>query len=144
MNDGKLINLTPHAVVIITDRGQTEIPASGMVARVKQSPRKQIGTIGNTSPDCFPIPVFPSPKFGDIEWPEFDRSKYNGAIVSLLVGQAVENQHPKDRPPFLVLSPDTSPDNVVRDDDGNIEGVGALNVHTWGTSSSVYNEPENA
>lgn len=137
MNTGKIINLTPHSIVVITARGQTDIPPSGKVARVAQKPRKEIATIGSTEPGSFCIPVVPAPEFEDVDWPEFDQSAYCGAIVSLLVGQRVEALEPTDRPSFAVFSPDTSPGSVVRDYDGNIEGVSALNVHSWGKSSGM-------
>lgn len=137
MNSGRLLNMTPHTVVVITDKGQTDIPPSGKVARVAQKPRKELGSIGTPRSQSITIPIMPAPEFEDVEWPEFDQTQYAGVIVSLLVGQRVEAQAKHDRPSFSVFSPDTSPGSVVRDYDGNIEGVSAINVHSWGNSTWV-------
>ena len=127
-----MLNLTPHPIVIITDQGETEIPASGMVARVKQQERTAICSIGTDVPGSVMIPVFPAPRFTDITWPEFDKTKYSSVIVSLLVGQGVEALPVDEKPEFIVFSPDTSPESVVRAEDGSIEVVRALNVHSFG------------
>jgi len=58
----KLVNLTPHPLVIETDRGKLEIKPSGTVARasVQQVPN------GSMNVDGFEIPVVKT-VFGDIE-----------------------------------------------------------------------------
>lgn len=125
-----IINLTPHEITLITDKGESRIPPSGKVARVSQIPREQCGELNCRGDSDVKIPLFHSPVYGDVQWPEFDRAKYNCALVSLLVGQAHEKTQYKEMPNFTVISPDTSPDNVVRNDDGTIRGVKAFNLHT--------------
>jgi len=104
----KFINLTPHTVRIIHNEEVIEIPPSGTVARV-DTIRKQTGTINN-------IPVY-SVRYTSINLP--DPELYTFYIVSSLVQQYAPWR--KD-----LVSPDTSPDSVVRDGDGNIVAVRGL------------------
>ena len=125
-----VINLTPHEITIVTDAGESRIPPSGKVARVSQKPRISCGELKCDGDLGVTIPLLEPPQFGAVDWPEFDKTKYNCALVSLLVGQAHEREARHEFPHFTVLSPDTSPDNVVRNDDGTIYGVRAFNVHS--------------
>lgn len=128
----KLINLTPHEIKIQSKYGDSNIPASGQVARVQQEPAVQIGIIGNDDGSCVPIAVVHPPIFGAVQWPDFDTKKYSGAIVSMLVGQAVRALPEDQRPEFAVFVPDTGPDSVIRDEEGRIEAVSRLVVYSWG------------
>jgi hypothetical protein len=94
---------------IFVDEKVIEIPPSGEVARVSTL-REPAGTVNG-------IPVL-STKFGQVEGlPDPESSKFY--IVSTIVQQAAPWR--KD-----LLSPDTSPESVVRDVNGNIIGVRAL------------------
>lgn len=104
----KIVNLTPHDVVIFDDKGEVikTYPKSGKVARIQDSV-----TIKG---DIDGVPVG-SITYGDaIDLPKPQDGVYY--IVSLVVRQALP--HRKD-----LISPDTSPAGVVRDDQGRILGT---------------------
>jgi hypothetical protein len=107
----KLINLTPHKINLIdTDGSVTALETSGTVARI--SSKSQI--IGN-------LLGFPLNKtsFGEIkDLPEQEKDTF--FIVSSLVRS---NSDRSD-----LISPDTSPNSVVRSDDGKIIGVRGFQV----------------
>jgi len=106
----ELINLTPHQVtVFLPDGTKVEIPPSGTVARVE--------TIKEKTGEINGIPVY-NTKFGAVEGLP-DPEPYKAYIVAGLVQQATPWR--KD-----LLSPDTSPDGVVRDAEGRIVGVRGL------------------
>jgi len=135
---GRVINLTPHEITIVSNYGEANIPPSGKIARVAQEEPKLVGTIGNTGDSCVPIQVVSPPVFGAIEWPEFDTDAYVSVIVSMVVGQAVQRLPVAERPEFAVFVPDTSPASAERDEDGQIASVSRLVVYSW--SNQAENE----
>jgi len=104
----ELINLTPHEITIVGEDGKViaTISPSGSVARVKTT-QTIIGQVND-------IPIVRT-FFGDVEGlPEPEPNTV--FIVSSMVAQAVP--HRDD-----VVAPDTSPNGVVRDEEGRIVGV---------------------
>jgi len=108
----KLVNLTPHALVIMPegpDGPTVTIPPSGQVARCTTS-RVQVDTI---TVDGISVPVNQT-RFGEVfDLP--DPQPDTIYIVSALVAQAV----PGRQDVFVV-------DDTVRDDQGRIIGARAL------------------
>ncbi len=111
----KFVNLTPHEIVIFDNEGKNiikRIPPSGQVARVSVK-RTKVAEIGG-------VPVFRT-EYGEVEGlPEPKEGTVY--IVSILVLQALRGRR-KD-----VIAPDTSPQSVIRDDQGRIKGVRAFTV----------------
>jgi len=108
----KVINLTPHDVVIVDDSGK-EIKrylASGQVARVNTQ-AEPIGEIDG-------IQVVRT-KYGDVDGLP-DKQPDTVYLVSLVVAQALRGSRTD------VYVPDTGPGSVVRDDKGQIIGVKRL------------------
>jgi len=104
----KLVNLTPHEIRVVGEDGEERlvIPPSGKVARVRTE-QTTVGQVNN-------IPVVRT-MYGDVEGlPE--PSENTLYIVSTLVAQAVPYRDD-------VVAPDTSPNGVVRDEEGRIIGV---------------------
>jgi hypothetical protein len=104
----ELVNLTPHEVRVMGENGKIRlvVPPSGKVARVK-TVQAVVGNVNN-------IPVVRT-TFGDVEGLPEPRENIV-YIVSSIVAQAVP--HRED-----VIAPDTSPQGVVRDEQGRIVGV---------------------
>jgi len=104
----KLINLTPHNVVIVDEQGNVilDIPPSGQVARVrvKQTPTGEVCGIPVVQTTFEGVENLPGPREGVIY------------VVSSMVAQVVSGRQD-------VVAPDTSPESVVRDEDGRIVGV---------------------
>jgi len=106
-----LENCTPHEVVIIVTDNQEPIviPPSGIIPRIK-SETNNVGTING-------IPIVKT-RLSDVE--NMPAPKPNTIfIVSSFVAQALTY-----RPD--VVSPDTSPSSVIRDENGLIIGVKQL------------------
>lgn len=104
----RIINLTPHQVTVRTESGDRVFEPSGQVARVTVS-SVQIDEIDG-------IPIF-SQTFGEIEGlPEPQEGTIY--IVSLVVRQAAQAQGRTD-----VVSPDTSPQGAIRNEQGQIVAV---------------------
>lgn len=101
----KIVNCTPHVVSLVLENGTTTLPTSGILPRCKVE-RRIIGSINN-------IPVTKS-VFGQVENLP-DREDGVIYICSMLVCQAESNR--KD----LYF-----PDDIVRDEKGNIIGCRAL------------------
>lgn len=108
----KLVNLTPHNIVVFNEKTEEEvtIQPSGIVARVstKNVPYDEVYGYG--------ITIYRQ-EFGEIEGlpePE-DGTVY---IVSTIVRQAAKEQGRQD-----VISPDTSPNGVIRNEKGEIVAV---------------------
>ena len=105
----QIINMTPHALNMITDAGEVIIPPSGIIARVSVT-REQIGTV---EVDGAIIPVNRS-VFGSVEGlPEPQPDTYY--VVSMLVAQAVPYRND-----LLIV------DDTVRDEQGRIIGARAF------------------
>lgn len=105
----KIINLTPHDVVIRLDDGtEKAFPAIGEMARVN--------TTAEVVEEVDGIPIV-SQSFGEIEGlPE--KEKGTLYIVSLVTRQAAQELGRTD-----VISPDTSPAGAIRDEQGRIVAV---------------------
>lgn len=102
----RLINLTPHDLVVVVDGDKITIPASGTIARV-QAEQRLNGYING-------IPVFEQ-TFGDIDGlPAPEADTYY--IVSAIVLAAAKAAGRTD-----CLAPNTS--KAIRDEAGNIIGV---------------------
>ena len=100
----KIINLTPHKVVLVEGEKRKEYPPSCKIARVKTYDRWVY------SVDGFPVR---KAEFREVE--HLPEEEYNvWYIVSLQV-----LQHCRDREDLI--APDTS--RAVRDEEGNIIGV---------------------
>jgi len=115
----KLINLTPHAIVLRDEAGKDHtIPPSGRVARVRTIPGVPENVPG------IPVPVHGADQFGAVdglpEQPEPDAL----FIVSLAVGQAMAaTAHPLAR---QCVRPGTGPaDGPIRES-GQIVAVTRL------------------
>ena len=101
----KFVNLTPHAVTVMTDAGYFEFPPSGEVARV-EARTVYTGHIGG-------VPISAT-EFGDVAGlPE--PSEGTAYIVSSLVAQRV----PERTDVFI-------PNESVRDEHGRIIGCRSL------------------
>ena len=104
----KFVNLTPHAVTVRLGSGDRVFEPSGQVARVAVSSVQ--------TEDIDGIPIF-SQTFGEIEGLP-DPQEGTIYIVSLVVRQAAQKLGRTD-----VVSPDTSPQGAIRDDQGRIIAV---------------------
>ena len=112
-----LINLTPHDLALFDHEGKAEIariPKSGNVARVLT----QATEIDSVEVEMHHVSVV-STEYGKVEGlPEaLEETMY---IVSVLVTGALKALEIKRND---VVAPDTGPQSVVRDADGNILGV---------------------
>jgi len=126
MAEVKFVNLTPHAIVIFLPNGnKLEIPPSGQVARVATY-RNQVGTLSTPEGEIPLVRV----EYGEVEGLPERPEEGTVYIVSLVVAQAV-----KASPSLAalwtgrLLVPDTSPQGAVRDSEGRIIGVKALQVY---------------
>lgn len=103
----KLINLTPHEIVVYRgNKVVLKIPPSGSIARVSVR-KEKVGEING-------IPIY-RVEYGEVELPPPQENTVY--IVSTLVLQALKGKRND------IISPDTSPDSVVRDKKGMIKGV---------------------
>jgi len=102
----KLVNLTPHEIVVLRDDWELHIPPSGTVARCET---KRV-VIGNLNVDGHSVPVNKT-TFGKVDGLPAP-AKDTLYIVASLVAQAVSNRDD------LII-----PDDSVRDDKGRIIGV---------------------
>jgi hypothetical protein len=113
----KIVNLTPHAMVLFDAIGVTEvarIEASGSVARVLTQ-ATEVGVISINGAD---IPVVET-SYGQVEnLPESEEDTV--FVASILVVSALKALGINR---YDVVAPDTGPQSVVRDFNGNILGV---------------------
>lgn len=107
LDNGVLINMTPHALnIVVNDEVTITVAPSGVVPRVSTKIEKIADGIATT-------------KLGDVEGlPEVVPGKL--LIVSALVKAASGRDD--------LVSPDTSPTGAVRDDTGRIIGVRGIAV----------------
>jgi len=105
---GKLINLTPHPIVVVGEEGERIIPPSGMVLRLPE----RVEPAGEVEG----IPVVRKALDGASALPAMEEGVFY--VVSLAVAQAAR------RPDFLV------PDDFIRDGEGRIVGCRRLAVLT--------------
>lgn len=133
MDTVEWINLTPHEVRILNEKGEfTVIPPSGTVARVEYEPQVEhsvrCGHVIMSAPAPARVIGLPGPScvtggycgmcsgdFWDHDWdvfhPKGEPHTYTIYIVSRIVKQSVP-----DRDDVVV------PDDLIRDDNGNIIG----------------------
>lgn len=104
----RIINLTPHQVTVRTESGDRVFEPSGQVARVA------VTSVQTDEIDG--IPVFEQ-TFGDIEGLP-DPEEGTIYLVSMMVRQAAQEQGRTD-----VVSPDTSPQGAIRNEQGQIVAV---------------------
>lgn len=112
----KIINLTPHEIKIVGEDGEAiaTFPPSGKVARVQQESveipemTKKLGGIKVVKTEYKEIDNLPPKEEGKIY------------IVSVVVLQALKQRGIERND---VVAPDTGPESVVRDFQGNIIGV---------------------
>ena len=111
----EVINLTPHDVNVVNADGNITATyvRSGVVARVT-TVKEVCGTIARREHDAVGT-IIKRVKYGSVEnLPEPDgETTY---IVSMVVAQACPGRND-------LVCPDTAPDAVVRDDNGQIIGV---------------------
>jgi len=104
----KIINLTPHAVVVRMEDGDRVFEPSGTVARVAvtSTPVGEVDGIPVVAQTYGEIEDLPDPQPGVVY------------IVSMVVRQAAKEAGRTD-----VVSPDTSPAGAIRDEQGRIVAV---------------------
>jgi len=115
----KLVNLTPHDIVIRTNSdgviGDITVPPSGVVARVTTTPGQQVR--------AYPYTIYSSPTFGEVQGvPPASDSEDLVYIVSSMV-----LSHPSVKNRSDVVAPGTGPqDGAIRDEKGRIVAVTRL------------------
>ena len=126
----RFLNLTPHTISVWTsDGGWIDLPKSSNPLRIATSSESR-GTFDGVQLSCT----------------KFDEQDVSRVINLLLafsyrhcvfvlptkVIDAIANSNHKDKTLALqfCVSPDTSPDSVVRDDDGKIIGVRRFNTYS--------------
>jgi len=111
-----LINLTPHAITLVSATGeQTILPVSGAVARVSSTP----GTL--EAREGFPCVVASPTVFGEVTGLP-DPKQGHAFVVSGMVGGALAGKGRTD-----VYVPGTGPnDGALRNEAGHIVGVTRL------------------
>lgn len=116
----RLLNLTPHAIVVMNSEGEEIIsfPASGKIARVKTS-SKGIGTFSFDN-EFVAIVKNKQEGFIDLPYPEEIEGEYDGILVSSMVLDALPLEYRK-----LAFAPDTGA-TAVRNEKGHIVGVTQL------------------
>ena len=111
----KLINLTPHSIVLRNNDGEdTVIEPSGTIARVSNAPSLKFEQIEGIS-----VPVFAPDEMGEVEnLPEPEDETFY--LVSGMVGAACMGRDD-------VLVPGTGPqDGAIRNEKGHIVAVTRL------------------
>jgi len=114
----QFINLTPHKVVIYDEKGEnviTEINPCGVTARVAQE-KKKIGEIEG-------IPVFKNVFEKKIEFSDTPPEMQGKIVIVPQLMAPVANILIDEYGARAVVSPDTSPTGVIRDEQGRIRGV---------------------
>lgn len=103
-----IVNLTPHQVTVRTESGDRVFEPSGQVARVAVTSVQtdEIDGIPVVSQTYGQIEGLPEPQEGTI------------FIVSMVVRQAAQEKGRTD-----VVSPDTSPQGAIRNEQGQIVAV---------------------
>jgi hypothetical protein len=131
------LNLTPHPIVLQSETGErVSIPSSGVLrlASRAQISYESIWLKGGDSKNI--IPVLTAQEFIGLDEtsPGFslfskvkERGKVAGIIVSMPVGQFLGRGGGSGSIP--IYSPSTSPENAVRDAEGKIVAVRALEIH---------------
>ena len=111
--DLELVNLTPHAIVLMHDGVSTTVPPSGTVARVQSVPGARIEIAG------LPCPAFTAPTFGAVENLPAPCAGKVFIVSAMVAAQCIGRDD--------VVSPGTGPqDGAVRDESGRIVAVTRL------------------
>ncbi len=114
----KLINLTPHNIVLRADEGdETVVPTIGQVARVSSTP----GPLVHAPQDALPVPVYGPDRPGEIVGLP-DSQPETLYIVSNVVADQITNRGD-------VVCPATGPlDGAIRNEEGQIVAVSRLKL----------------
>ena len=110
----KIVNLTPHTVIVHKNESFLTYPPFGKTVRLDSEP--QFGIYFGSDVDVVSAPTFKS----EIQWPDIPND-VDAVLVSMPVGQQIQNS--AIRYPFHVMGPDTGPESVVRNAEGQITGV---------------------
>lgn len=110
-----MINLTPHPILIRTPQGETTLPPSGTIARVKMGEEVLLPTkVGSLD-----VPVISRVEV-EVEGLPSDRNGEACLVSSMVLGAL-----PLGQPRPEVFAPDTGP-TAIRDEDGRIIAVTRL------------------
>jgi len=115
----EIVNLTPHAVKVITDDKTTSYPASGNVARLNSVEQKVCPELTAK----LGVPVSTAPEFTEAIGLPADTN--TNIIVSMAVAQYLKQNKSWSG---IVFSPDTGPGQAIRNEEGDIVGVRRLAV----------------
>jgi len=121
------VNLTSHEITIFSDEGIElfKIPPSGKLIRVNVRQHRAFDIAG--------VPVNFS-KFSEVRGVEileelermFDKDKQVVAVMSTIAQQAIRQMNINTS--VIIVSPDTTPQSAVRDENGQIIGVRAFQI----------------
>lgn len=122
-------NFTPHEIVVKVNDEFIKYPSVGEL-RIN-SKQSNLGTLHNG------IPLYSPQEFTGINKnTEFEKSAFDAIIVSMIVGEYYKKKGKELAINFLVVSPDTSPVSVIREN-GVIVAVSRFvvyfdptNIHT--------------
>jgi hypothetical protein len=110
----KLVNLTPHPIVLMAEGGSVEIHPSGFVARAKEK-KELVGILGDKDVS---IPLY-RVSYGELEGlPRINQDAYY--IVSSLAAQAIKAYLSNLAERFVVVT------DLVRDENGRVIGARGL------------------
>ena len=113
----KLINLTPHTIVLDNERGERFVYPSQGVARVSSTPGLAMLSGGD---EPIPVDIYKAPTWGAVEGlPAPEPGIWY--LVSALVAQRLEGQGRRD-----VVSPGTGPNDGAIRENGQIIAVTRL------------------
>jgi hypothetical protein len=113
----RVVNLTPHPVTLIGDRGEVTIPPSGQVVRAREV-REVLGTVEIDGTGTLPVLRVSYAEPEGIPEPLEPETIY---IVSALAAAAIRAHCPAEVADRFFLVGDT-----VRDESGRIVGARAL------------------
>ncbi len=115
----EIVNLTPHAVNLITNDKTHVYPASGNTVRLDSVEQSLCPALTA----ALGVPVYTAPEFtGTTGLPQDSNTNI---IVSMPVAQYLQQE---DCWNGAVFSPDTGPSQAIRNDSGDIIGVRRLVV----------------
>lgn len=120
----RIVNLTPHDICVRVN-SETVVFKSMGTARVKEVPGSTVGFVDNGAV------IRAQSDYGIVEWPDqINYVSVDGVIVSTIVAQEVMKLPATKRPVFWILTPDSSPVSVERDEKGQIKSISGLILHT--------------
>jgi hypothetical protein len=112
----RLVNLTPHPITLIGDRGEVTIPPSGQVVRAREV-REVLGSIQLDGAGTLPVIRVSYAEPEGIPEPLEPETTY---VVSALAAAAIRTHRPELADHFFVVS------DPVRDESGRVIGARAL------------------